>query len=184
MDTYRDNICDAANYALLAKDYFRKPQPTQTINYSCRKAEQPDFDAVAALLCELHTHYLDKDDLLQQHKTLFTDSRQVFFLAFYNSKPFAVAHCALRSDYVNGKEYDETCGYLEGIYVRPEYRMNGVAAALVRLCEQWAAEQGCREFLSDCMIDNTESYRFHLRIGFTETERCIFFRKDIRNEGN
>jgi ribosomal-protein-alanine N-acetyltransferase len=178
-DWNNQGICDAANYALLAKDYFCKPQPSKIIEYTCRKAEQPDFDTVAAMLCELHTHYMDRDDLMEQHKTLFTDNRQVFFLAFCNGKPFAVAHGALRSEYVNGKEYDETSGYLEGIYVQPEYRMNGVAATLVRLCEQWAAEQGCREFLSDCLIDNTESYRFHMRIGFTETERCIFFRKDI-----
>ena len=183
-DWNNQGICDAANYALLARDYFRKLQPTQTVKYTCRKAEQPDFDIVAALLCELHTHYVDKDDLMEQHKTLFTDNKQVFFLALYNSKPFAVAHGALRGEYVNGKEYDETSGYLEGIYVQPEYRMNGVAAALVRLSEQWAAEQGCREFLSDCLIDNTDSYLFHMALGFTETERCIFFRKDIGIEGN
>ena len=50
----------------------------------------------------LYTHYVDKDDLMEQHKTLFTDNRQVFFLAFCNSKPFAVAHGALRSEYING----------------------------------------------------------------------------------
>ena len=98
---------------------------------------------------------------------------------FAKDTPIGIAHVSLRSEYVNGTELDGTCGYLEAVYVQPDYRRNGVAAALVRTCENWAKERGCREFASDCLLHNTDSYFFHLRLGFTETERCIFFRKDI-----
>ena len=120
--------------------------------------------------------------MFDENKTHFADKRQGFFLAFVEDKPIGVAHVSLRSDYVNGTELGGTCGYLEAIYVKLEYRLNGIAVALVRLCETWAKENGCREFASDCLLHNTESYRYHLRIGFTETEQCIFFRKDIKSE--
>jgi hypothetical protein len=31
----------------------------------------------------------------------------------------------------------------------------------------------------DCLLDNTDSYNFHLKIGYEETERCVFFLKPI-----
>ncbi|MCL2109170.1 MAG: GNAT family N-acetyltransferase [Oscillospiraceae bacterium] len=122
---------------------------------------------------------MEHGELLDENKTHFSDRRQGFFLAFAGDKPIGVAHVSLRNDYVNGTELGGTCGYLEAIYVKPEYRLNGIAVALIRLCEKWAKENGCREFASDCPLHNIESYRFHLHIGFVETERCIFFRKDI-----
>jgi len=179
-DWNNQGICDAANYAILARDYAGKHKFTQTAEASYKRAGESDINAVAELLCELHTHYSGKEDLLEKHPKLFSDVRQVFFLAFFNKKLLGVAHSALRSEYVNGKEKHDPCGYLEGIYVKPECRLNGIASNLVRLCEEWAREQGCSEFISDCMIHNTDSYLFHLHIGFAETERCIFFRKDIR----
>jgi GNAT superfamily N-acetyltransferase len=57
--------------------------------------------------------------------------------------------------------------------------MNGIAAELVKVTERWSGRQGCREFASDCLLDNTDSYNLHLKIGFEETERNIFFLKAI-----
>ena len=39
--------------------------------------------------------------------------------------------------------------YLEGWYVLPESRRNGVGRALVEAAEDWARDQGCSEFASD-----------------------------------
>ena len=100
----------------------------------------------------------------------------MFFLAFDNDKPTGILHGSIRREYVNGANAGLK-GYLEAIYVLPEYRMNGIAAELARIAERWASRHGCREFASDCLLDNTESYNFHLRIGFKETERNIFFLK-------
>ena len=61
----------------------------------------------------------------------------------------------------------------------PEYRLNGIAEDLVNEIEFWAGLHGCREFASDCLLDNNDSYNFHLKIGFQETERNIFFMKAI-----
>ncbi|HWK09047.1 MAG TPA: aminoglycoside 6'-N-acetyltransferase [Vicinamibacterales bacterium] len=70
-------------------------------------------------------------------------------------------------------------GYLEGWYVVPDARRQGIGAALVSAGEQWAREQGCREFASDADLANEASQRAHVALGFTETGRCVRFRKDL-----
>ena len=90
----------------------------------------------------------------------------------------AFAQCQLRHDYVEGCDTSPV-GYLEGIFVREPYRGQGVAKALLGRCEAWAREKGCREFASDCEIDNVGSLHFHLGTGFQEAGRIICFVKQL-----
>ena len=80
--------------------------------------------------------------------------------------------------------YAEDCktdrvAYLEGWYVEPEARRNGVGRALVRAAEDWGRRQGCTEFGSDALIDNDVSARAHLALGFEETVQLRCFRKSL-----
>jgi aminoglycoside 6'-N-acetyltransferase I len=70
-------------------------------------------------------------------------------------------------------------GYLEGIYVTESARNRGIARQLLAECENWAREQGCREFASDCELGNTVSLEFHLSLGFREVNRIICFAKKL-----
>jgi aminoglycoside 6'-N-acetyltransferase I len=83
---------------------------------------------------------------------------------------------ALRTDYVNGTE-SSPVAFLEGIYVVPEARRQGVARALVSAAEQWALSRGCTEFTSGASIEDHSSHAVHRALGFQETERVVFFRK-------
>ena len=141
-----------------------------------RKAIYDDINAVTDMLCILYE--MEQDELLEENEQLFLDANQAFFLALDNDKPVGVSHGSLRREYVNGTN-DDLKGYLEAIYVLPEYRLSGIAAELVKITERWMGMNGCREMASDCLIENTDSYRFHLKIGFEETEQCIFFLKTI-----
>lgn len=69
--------------------------------------------------------------------------------------------------------------YLEGWYVEPSTRRQGVGAALIADAERWALAQGCTEFGSDSLIDNTASQLAHRALGFEETGRVVNFRKDL-----
>lgn len=89
------------------------------------------------------------------------------------------AQCQLRRDYVEGAQ-SSPVGYLEGIYIRPPYRGQGWARSLLRECEGWAASKGCREFASDCELDNLASQAFHLHAGFAEAGRVVCFIKTCR----
>ena len=70
-------------------------------------------------------------------------------------------------------------GYLEGWYIVPEARRQGIGRALVAAGEGWARAQGCREFGSDADLENETSHAAHRRLGFTETGRVVTYRKDL-----
>lgn len=88
------------------------------------------------------------------------------------------AEVALRHDYVNGCETSPVV-FLEGIYVDPNARRCGVAAALTRAAAAWGLARGCTEMASDADIANAASHAFHAAIGFAETERVVYFRRPI-----
>lgn len=85
---------------------------------------------------------------------------------------------SLRHDYVNGTQ-SSPVAFLEGIYVVPRARRQGIARALVAQAERWAADSGCTEFASDALLDNTQSQAMHTALGFNESMRVVFFRKNI-----
>ncbi len=85
---------------------------------------------------------------------------------------------------VSLRTYAEGCnsspvGYLEGWYVAPEYRQSGVGRKLVEAAENWARAKGCLEMASDTELHNTLSQQAHSRLGYTEVERIVCFRKNL-----
>lgn len=104
----------------------------------------------------------------------------VAFLFFTADAPDAVgfAEVSLRHDYVNGCETSPV-GFLEGIYVDPAHRGQGVARRLAAAAEDWARAKGCAEFASDAALDNAASHAMHAALGFAETERVVYFRKAL-----
>ena len=69
--------------------------------------------------------------------------------------------------------------YLEGWYVEPESRRQGVGRALMRAAEDWGRAQGCSEFASDALLDNHVSAAAHRALGFEETVQIRCFRKAL-----
>ena len=85
---------------------------------------------------------------------------------------------------LNIRNYAEGCdtdqiAYLEGWYVVPESRTQGIGRALVQAAEQWAREEGCSEFASDTLFDNDISAAAHRALGFTEVVQIRCFRKSL-----
>ena len=70
-------------------------------------------------------------------------------------------------------------GYVEGIYVTPEWRGRGVGEALLRAAEAWAMDRGCREIASDARADNAASLALHARLGYVEHEVLVHLRKAL-----
>ncbi len=86
------------------------------------------------------------------------------------------AEANLRHDPVNGCDTSPVL-FLEGIYVLPAYRRNGIAKALCEAVEAWGRSLGCSEFASDALLDNAAGHAFHAAVGFHERERVVVFRK-------
>ena len=143
------------------------------------RAEGELLACAAALAAELWPGHT-QEGLLKELKGLSPEEGAVF-LAMENGAPAGFAQCQLRHDYVEGTSHSPV-GYLEGIYVREEYRGRRVAKALLSACEGWAAERGCLEFASDCELGNHGSIAFHLGAGFTEANRIVCFTKRLTEE--
>jgi aminoglycoside 6'-N-acetyltransferase I len=80
------------------------------------------------------------------------------------------------------RPYAEDCvtdrvAYLEGWYVEPHVRRQGIGRALVSASEDWARAQGCAEFGSDALLENEVSAAAHRALGFVETVQIRCFRK-------
>jgi hypothetical protein len=54
---------------------------------------------------------------------------------------------------------------------------------LVGVAETWAAGHSCTELASDVLIDKTDGLALHGALGFHETERVVYFIKNIRLAG-
>jgi aminoglycoside 6'-N-acetyltransferase I len=75
--------------------------------------------------------------------------------------------------------HSDHVGYLEGWFVEPEYRQNGIGRKLVKAAETWARSSGCEEMASDAEIGNELSLTAHQNLGYEETSRLVHLRKDL-----
>lgn len=81
---------------------------------------------------------------------------------------------SLRTEHVTGAG-SLPVAFLEGLYVRPAARRNGLARRLVQSVIEWAASQGCTELASDTPLENLLSQSVHRQLGFQETQRIVYF---------
>ena len=65
-------------------------------------------------------------------------------------------------------------GYLEGWFVEPTVRRQGVGRALVAAAEEWARARGCRDFASDTEQGNVVSAAAHRAVGFAPVSAIAF----------
>ena len=135
-----------------------------------------------ALREALWPHGSRSEHLAEMVQQLAEPKRFVQFVAYSeNGSPVGLAEASLRSDYVNGTE-SSPVAFLEGIYVVPNYRRQGIARELVVAVSQWAVSRGCRELASDAALENELSQTVHKMLGFAETERVVYFRKGLTPE--
>jgi aminoglycoside 6'-N-acetyltransferase I len=142
----------------------------------CLSPEQPGWLALRQALWP--------DTPISEHRE---EMRQMFrrptqFAAFVargiDEQPLAFAEASLRSDYVDGTSTSPVV-FLEGIYVTPEQRRRGIARQLVETVCRWGRELGCREFASNALAENAASQEFHRAAGFRETERVVFYLREL-----
>ena len=138
-----------------------------------RKATKEDIPLIADLMVALWPHHTAAE--MAEEVTLAMDDEET---AYFVAGAVGFAQCSLRHDYVEGTD-SSPVGYLEGVYVAEESRKQGIARQLLLACENWAKEKGCREFASDCELNNTQSLNFHLKLGFSEANRIICFTKNL-----
>ncbi len=142
-----------------------------------QKATNSDSRILAEMAVQMWDSHT-VDELATEFTETITSGKAVFFIKYADGVPVGFAQCSLRTDYVEGTD-SSPVGYLEGIFVKAEYRNKGYAKELLLACEKWAKDMGCNEFASDCELDNIGSFKFHMAMGFDEANRIICFKKNL-----
>ena len=142
-----------------------------------REARREDLEIVANLAALLWTEQA-VPALVREFDEYLSEGKTQFFLKYEQDMPVGFAQCQLRYEYVEGTD-TKPVGYLEGIFVQQAHRNQGYGKELLAACEAWAKTHGCREFASDCVLDNAVSFRFHKAAQFTEANRIICFVKRL-----
>ena len=142
-----------------------------------KKATKDDSRVLAEMAVQMWDSHT-VDELETGFVETLNDENSAFFIKYVDDMPVGFSQCGLRTDYVEGTE-SSPVGYLEGVFVKADYRNNGYAKELLLACECWAKNMGCTEFASDCELDNIVSLKFHIAMGFDEANRVICFKKRI-----
>ena len=142
-----------------------------------RKATLEDVPQLVSLAIQMWKSHT-VEDLTKIFCEHIRKGKNFIFLAISEEHIVGFAQCGLRFDYVEGTD-SSPVGYLEGIFVLEEYKKRGYAKELLGECQNWAKDQGCLEFASDCELDNEDSLKFHLKMGFAEANRIICFTKSL-----
>jgi aminoglycoside 6'-N-acetyltransferase I len=95
---------------------------------------------------------------------LGSDEAWGFIAETADGAPVGFAELAIRN-YANGCE-TQPVPFLEGIWVKDEFRRQGIGARLIRYVEAFLVARGYRELGSDALIDNAISHKSHCGWGF------------------
>ena len=112
----------------------------------------PDFIALVALLDEeLHSKNGELQETYDQYNTLNRISD--FFIAYHDQIPVGIAAM---------KRYDDAAYEVKRVFVKKEYRGNGVAKLLMKKLEEKAAEQNIQSLIletSNILVAAVNLYR-------------------------
>jgi aminoglycoside 6'-N-acetyltransferase I len=98
-----------------------------------------------------------------------------------DGRAIGFAELAIRP-FANGCD-SQPVPFLEGIWVDPQLRRQGVGARLIAHVEAFVMKRGFGEIGSDTQLDNRASQAAHRGWGFSETERVVYFRKRLTAAG-
>lgn len=162
----------------------RKEKQNGIITLSKMNIEELSSSNIEALIelvlelwpdCEFEEEY-------EHYKKSIGSKNERCYLAKEQEHYIGFIELSIRHDYVECAE-ELPVGYVEGIYVKPEFQKKGIARKLITAGENWAKQKGIKQIASDTDIANFPSIDFHRKIGFSEVGRsCVSLRTFNRNQ--
>lgn len=132
---------------------------------------------LASLFLELWED-CDFDEELENCNQILCSENETCFLIKEKAKYIAFIHLTIRSDYVEGSSHSPTA-YIEGLFVKEDFRHRGFSKQLVKHAEEWSKEKKCTQLASDTELTNLSSIDFHKKVGFKEVNRIVCFIKEL-----
>ena len=139
--------------------------------------EPSDYEDWLNFSLALFTQY-SREELELVHKRRAQLNKNHTLIAKIHGISVGFVTVSIRSDHVEGTSTSPV-GYLESIFVSPDFRNRGVARSLYNEGESWCKQQGCTEMGSDTWHWNTEAREFHNQLGFQEVHTLTHFHKKI-----
>ncbi len=147
-----------------------------------RPAATRDFEALLAMLVALWPKASTRDHGRQIRSVLSGRPRSTLpltMLVAERDRTLAgFVEVGLRS-HANGCDPIRAVGFIEGWYVVPGQRRNGIGRALFQAAERWCRRHGCREMASDTWADHRASIAAHAALGYEIEGRFVNFRKRL-----
>ncbi|EZH75280.1 hypothetical protein ATO12_00455 [Aquimarina atlantica] len=140
--------------------------------------ESKDFESLVNMSQKLWIDFEEKELISLLKEITQLEKNKVLMAKKADGKNIGFSIFSIRTDYVEGAGKSPT-GYLEGIYVEPEYRKEGIAKKFLKIGERWCKEKGCTQIGSDTWLTNKQSREFHRKIGFWEEDELVHFLKNI-----
>ena len=72
--------------------------------------------------------------------------------------------------------------YLEGLFLKKEYRGTGLGKEAIRLILAWCAKEGYSELATDAELTNVNAQGFFKATGFDETYRVVEFCRKVNQD--
>ncbi len=97
-----------------------------------------------------------------------------------DGEPQGLIEVAIRRDPVSGTRSSPVL-FLEGLFVQPQARRQGLARQLLTAAAAWGASHGCQEFAAASSTDDSQA--LHQALGFEPSERVQFLRRALQPGG-
>ena len=129
-----------------------------------RKATPNDTRILAELAIQMWSNHA-VSELEADFAEIVNSNEAVCFIKYVDDVPVGFARCQLRHDYVEGT-HSSPVGYLEGIFVVPEYQHKGYAKELLLECELWAKENKIEVILLNSGLPREDAHAFYESQGY------------------
>ncbi len=148
-----------------------------------RVIERRDFAALLKMLIALWPDGTTRDHGRLIRSVLAGKPRSILpltmFVAERDDRLIGFVEVGLRS-HANGCDPVRAVGFIEGWYVAPRARREGVGRALFAAAERWCRRHGCREMASDTWADHRLSVKAHEAMGYAVEGTFVNFKKPLR----
>lgn len=103
----------------------------------------------------------------------------IWFCCFIEDNGASIGLVELSSRNIVDGCLSSPVAYLEGLYLKPEYRGRGLGKEAMRLVMDWCRDKGFSELATDAELENLRAQKFYSMLGFEETDRVVEYRIQI-----
>lgn len=146
--------------------------------YSVRLMSEADRAPWAAMRARLWPSVAAPRHRDEIDAMLASDRAWGFVAEDIDGEPAGFAEVAVRDD--ANRCDSRPVAVLEGIWVASPYRRQGIGRALLAFIAAFLRARGHVELGSDTELDNRAAQAAHRGWGFAETERVVYFRKELK----